>query len=242
MPMTLYSDSRYPVSPRLETLHVGELQSYARSGTWGTAAQRTAIAATARIAHCEHGSQESVGDEELAARAKLPDAAVRLARAVAVDSQNIDRKFCRDIQAQGVSEGAYVEIVALVSRLSNLDVFARGLGIPVRKLLEPADETRPSFERPAEAVDEGFFTASVPSAPQGGALAESLYGESPAGNIFRAVSLVPDEARRVMSLVSRQYFGAEHLLNFHAASDHALSRAQIELVATKVSEHNQCFY
>ncbi len=242
MPMTLYSDSRYPVSPRLETLHVGELQSYAHSGTWGTAAQRTAIAATARIAQCEHGSQESVGDEELAARAKLPDAAVRLARAVAVDSQNIDRKFCQDIQAQGVSEGAYVEIVALVSRLSNLDVFTRGLGIPVRKLLEPADETHPSFERPAEAVDEGFFTASVPSAPQGGALAESLYGESPAGNIFRAVSLVPDEARRVMSLVSQQYFGAEHLLDFHAASDHALSRAQIELIATKVSEHNQCFY
>ena len=70
---------------------------------------------------------------KLAARARLPDAAVRLARAVAVDSQNIDRTFCQDIQARGVSEGAYVEIVALVSRLSNLDVFTRGLGIPAPK-------------------------------------------------------------------------------------------------------------
>ena len=240
--MTLYADSRYPVSPTIEALHVDEMQSYARSGTWGTAAQRTAIAVTARIAQYEQGLQESVDAGKLTAQAKLPDAAVRLARAVAVDSQNIDRQFCQDIQAQGVSEGAYVEIVALVSRLSNIDVFARGLGIPPRKLLEPANETLPSFERPAEAVDEGFFTASVPSAPAGGALAESLYGESPAGNIFRAVSLVPDEARRVMSLVSQQYFGAEHLLDFHAASDHALSRAQIELVATKVSEQNLCFY
>ena len=240
--MTLYADSRHPVSPTIEALQVDELQSYARSGTWGTAAQRTAIAATARSAQCEQGLQESVGDEDLAARAKLPDAAVRLAHAVAVDSQNIDRKFCQDIQAQGVSEGAYVEIVALVSRLSNIDVFARGLGIPPRKLLEPADDTLPSFERPAEAVEEGFFTASVPSAPKGGALAESLYGKSPAGNILRAVSLVPDEARRVMSLVRQQYFGAEHLLNFNATSDHALSRTQIELIATKVSEQNQCFY
>ena len=66
--------------------------------------------------------------------------------------------------------------------------------------------------------------------------------KGPAGNIFRAVSLVPDEAHRVIGLVSQQYFGAEHLLDFHATSDHALSRAQIELVATKVSEHNQCFY
>ena len=242
MPMTLYADSRYPVSPTVETLHFDEIQSYARSGTWGSAAQRSAIAATARMAQCEQGLQESVGDEKLAAQAKLPDAAVRLARAVAVDSENINRKFCQDIQAQGVTEGAYVEIVALVSRLSNLDVFARGLGLPPRKLLEPADATLPSFERPAEAVDEGFFTASVPSAPKGGALAESLYGKGPAGNILRAVSLVPDEARRVITLVSQQYFRAEHLLNFNATSDHALSRAQIELVATKVSEHNQCFY
>ncbi len=242
MAMTLYSDAHYPVSPTLETLHGDELQSYARSGTWGTAAQRTAIAATARRAQCEQGLQESVGDEKLAAQATFPDAAIRLARAVAVDSEHIDRKFCQDIQAQGVSEGAYVEIVALVARLSNLDVFARGLGIPPRKLLEPADATLPSFERPSEAVDEGFFTASVPSAPKGGLLAESLYGQSPAGNILRAVSLVPDEARRVMTLVRQQYFSAEHLLNFDAPSDHALSRAQIELIATKVSAHNQCFY
>ena len=239
--MTLYADARYPVSPTIAALHADEIQSYARRGTWGTAAQRTAIAATARIAQCEQGLQESVDAEKLAA-ATLPDAAVQLARAVAVDSHHIDRRFCRDIQAQGVSEGAYVEIVTLVSRLSNMDVFARGLGLPPRKLLEPADATLPSFERPAEAVDEGFFTASVPSAPQGGALAESLYGKEPAGNIFRAVSLVPDEARRVMSLISQQYFKAEHLLDFYATSDHALSRAQIELVATKVSEHNQCFY
>ena len=242
MTMTLYADSRYPVSPEIEALHDEELQSYAQSGTWGTAAQRTAIAATARMAQCEQGLQESVDDEELTAQAKLPDAAFQLARAVAVDSHNIDRKFCQDIQAQGVSEGAYVEIVALVSRLSNMDVFARGLGIPPRKLREPADDTLPSFERPSEAVDEGFFTASVPSAPQGGALAESLYGKMPTGNILRAVSLVPDEARRVIRLVSQQYFRAEHLLNFTVSSDHALSRAQIELVATKVSEHNLCFY
>ena len=53
--MTLYADSRYPVSPTIEALHVDEMQSYARSGTWGTAAQRTAIAATARIAQYEQG-------------------------------------------------------------------------------------------------------------------------------------------------------------------------------------------
>ena len=240
--MALYSESRYPVSDDIESLHSGELESFARVGTWGSAGQRTAIAATARIAQCEQGLQDSVDDEKLATASHLPDAAARLARAVAIDSPSIDRAYCREIQSEGVSEGAYVEIVALVSRSSNLDVFARGIGLSPRKLLEPMDDSAPSFKRPSEAVDEGFFTATVPNAPQGGALAESLYGKSPAGNILRAVSGVPDEARRVITLVGQQYFGPEHFLDFDARLNHALSRAQIELVATKVSEHNQCFY
>lgn len=240
--MTSYSESRYPVPSDIDALHADEIQSFAAVGTWGSAAQRTAMAATARVAQCEQGLQVPVDDESVAAQAGLPDAAMRLARAVAVDSNKIDREFCRDIQAQGVTEGAYVEIVALVSRLSNLDFFARGIGLPPQKLPAPADDARPTFERPAEAVDEGFFTASVPGPPKGGRLAESLYGKGPAGNILRAVSLVPDEARRVIGLVTQQYFGAQDLLNFDAGSERALSRAQIELVATKVSERNQCFY
>jgi len=197
---------------------------------------------TARKTRCDAGVQESVGDEELASIGNLPDAALRVAGAVARGGIEIDRAFCMQAQADGVTEGAYVEIVGLVARLSHLDVFARGIGVPSRILPEPVDDTKPSYERPAEATQEGFFTATVPNYPEGGALAESLFGQGPVANVSRSLSLVPDEARRLIAVISQEYFSAETITDFTYSSHAALSRPQIEIVAAKVSEFNQCFY
>ncbi len=242
--MTLYADSQHPVAPKIDDLHADELASFAQTGTWGRAAQRTAVAALTRKVRVAAALQESAGDEALIDTAELPAPVQRLVSEVALGGIGIDRAFCEEVQADGVTEGAYVEIVALVSRIVNLDVFARGLGVAPRPLAPPSSGGAPSFDRPDEATDEGFFTASVPFVPAGGAVAESIYGKvrGPGGNVWRAVSLVPDEARRVVTLASHQYFPLAKILDMSADNGHHLSRAQIELVATKVSEHNQCFY
>ena len=122
--MNLYVDAEFPISADTDSLHRDQLLSYSRPGTWGSAAQRTAIAATARMARCEAGVQESIGDEGFAELGDLPEAARRVARAVALGGIEIDRKFCEQAQTDGVTEGAYVEIVGLVARLAHLDVFA----------------------------------------------------------------------------------------------------------------------
>jgi hypothetical protein len=240
--MSFYADSAHRPGAAIEVLHAGELQSFAQCGTWGSAAQRTAVAAFARKVRVEADLQESAGDEALADIMALPAPVQRLVREVALGGIGVNREFCSRVQSEGVTEGAYVEIVALVSRIVNLDVFARGLGVAPRPLAEPADDAKPAFTRPAEAVDEGFFTASIPNLPEGGATAKSLYGQVPRGNVWRAVTLVPEEGRRVIDLVEAQYFPGEKLMDFAADNGHALSRAQLEAVATKVSEHNQCFY
>ena len=241
--MTLYSDSPHQPSAEIEALHSEEMASFARAGTWGSAAQRSAVVATARKVWTDAGLQASSGDERLADSVDLPDPVRRLIEEVARGGIRVDRDFCEQIQSEGVTEGAYVEIVSLVSRIANLDVFARGLGIAPRPLADPVEDKKPSFERPAEATDEGFFTASVPNAPAGGATAESIYGDNKqAVNVFRAVSLVPDEGRKVVKLIEQQYFPGAKLMDFNFNNGHALSRAQVEIVATKVSEHNQCFY
>lgn len=240
--MTLYADSSHQPAAAIDALHSSELRSFSEAGTWGSAAQRRAVAALTRSVRAQAGQLESDGDGEADDNIALPAAVARLVREVALGGIGIDREFCAAVQAEGVTEGAYVEIVALVSRLVNLDVFARGIGVPPRPLAAADDTTAPAFERPPEAVDEGFFTASVPNAPAGGTMAKSIYGNTPAGNVFRAVSLVPAECRRVVALIEQQYFTGASLMDFAADNGHALSRAQIELVATKVSEHNQCFY
>ena len=229
--MTLYADSQHPVAPIIDGLHADELASFAQTGTWGSAAQRSAVAALARKVRVTAGLQESAGDEALIDAAELPAPVQRLVSEVALGGIGIDRAFCDQAQANGVTEGAYVEIVALVSRIVNLDIFARGLGVAPRPLLPPLSNDAPSFDRPDEATDARFFTASVPLAPAGGALAESIYGKGPVGNVFRALSLVPDEARRVVALTSHQNFQPGTLLDSKADKGHHLSRAQTELVA-----------
>lgn len=240
--MTLYSDTNFPVPASVEALHEDELLSFARAGTWGTAKQRTAVAAAARKARVDAGVQESVGDEAPAEFSELPESVLRLAREVALGGIGIDLKFCQQVQADGLSEGAYVEVVGLVARLSHLDVFARGIGVPSRMLTEPVEDKAPSMQRPSVAKNEGFFTASIPSAPEGGDLAIEIFGSEPAPNIVRSLSLVPDEARRLNKVINEEYFSAETIFNLTHSSLKAISRPQMELVAAKISALNQCFY
>ncbi len=240
--MSLYSDTSLPVPPAFASLHEDEMLSFARPGTWGSAKQRLAIAAEARKARVEAGVQESVGDEALTDAADLPDAARRLARDIALAGLGIDRDYCKKTQTEGLSEGAYVEIVGLVARLAHLDVFARGIGVPCRKLPEALEDKAPSMQRPAVATEEGFFTASIPSAPEGGELALELFGSEPAPNIVRSLSLVPEEARRLNAVLDAEYFTAETIFDLTRSSLRALSRPQMELLAAKVSALNQCFY
>jgi len=119
--------------------------------------QRTTVVAAARKIRVEAGLQESIGDEHLAEIVDLPPPVMRLVREIALGSVNANREFCERIQTNWFTEGTYVEIVLFVSRIVDLDVFARGLSIPPRPLAAPAENGVPSFERPAEAVDEGFL-------------------------------------------------------------------------------------
>jgi hypothetical protein len=73
-------------------------------------------------------------------------------------------------------------------------------------------------------------------------LAESLYGKNPAANIIRSLSLVPDEARRLNTVIGQEYFTGETIFDLAYSSHEALSRPQIELIAARVSALNQCFY
>ena len=63
----------------------------------------------------------------------------------------------------------------------------------------------------------------------------------PAANIMKAMSLVPDEVRSFFDLVSHQYQGPLDMRDF-SHEYRAISHAQIELLAARVSALNQCLY
>ena len=61
-----------------------------------------------------------------------------------------------------------------------------------------------------------------------------------APNVIRALSLVPAEVRSWQALGGAQYLSPERMMSMETGR--ALDRAQIELVAGRVSALNECFY
>jgi hypothetical protein len=58
--------------------------------------------------------------------------------------------------------------------------------------------------------------------------------------VLRALSLVPAEVRAWTGVSQAQYLSPERMVRFERFR--ALDRAQIELVAARVSALNECFY
>ena len=236
----LYHDSPYPVRDDLDSAHTELLDMLARPGTWWSGAERAALVAEVRSARLDAGLQESVPTPD-AAVAELPETAKRMVRRVAVSPQDLDRAEFDDVIASGLSEEAYVEAIGITARTTNIDDFTRGLGIASRAL-PPVAGGEPSRVRPVEAVAGEAWVPMVPAGEAGGAVAERLYGADWAANILRALSLVPDEAASIIELEKVEYRSVKNILDYDFSHDPAISRAQVELVAARISALNACFY
>ena len=239
--MRLYEDSTYRISDTLETFHEDELDSFARPGTWLPGEERTAGARHTRVARCKAGIQEADGSEDLVENDLLPAPLRVLITRVATAPKDLERSYFEQTQTEGISDTEYVETVGIVSRLVNLDVFARGLGLPMRPLLAPVDG-EPSLERPATAVEEGAWVATIPNDEPGGAVGKDLYGGVMQPFVYRTLSLVPLEAERILLAGGIQYLPIDKFMDFNYSHHPALTRAQLEIVAGRVSVLNQCFY
>jgi hypothetical protein len=239
--MNFYADSAYPVRADLAEIHGSQLEKLGAPGTWGTGAQRLAVAAAARDACYEAGILEPPEDEGAAIDLELPEVVRRVAQQVAATPKDVDQAFYQAALADGLSDAEYTEIVGVVSRLSSFDVFARSIGVTLQPLPEPQPGT-PSRERPAAAVIEQAWVPTVPNPPEGGETADALYGGKPKPYIMRALTLVPDEFRAHIALEQIQYTRLDRIMDYAYQHHEGLTRPQTEVVAGRVSALNECFY
>jgi hypothetical protein len=70
---------------------------------------------------------------------------------------------------------------------------------------------------------------------------ELFEGRPRVPNVARALSLVPDAVRQLNGLSAVHYLPIDAVMDPHAHM-RALTRAQMELVAGRVSALNECFY
>ncbi|MGB1882587.1 MAG: hypothetical protein ACPHUF_01670 [Gammaproteobacteria bacterium] len=226
----------------IQRLHADEVASFAQAGDWLTGEERTAIVQHARNVRVQAGLQNVAHDSyEIDAESLLPTGLTDLIGRVATSPKNIERDDYERCRRTGTTAGEYAEVVGLVSRAVNVDVFARAMGTSTSPLCPPASD-EPAYPEIDAAAEEGAWLPSVPCGQAGGELGASIYGGAMVPFIYRAVSLSPQEARRVITAGDTQYLTLDRFFDFDYSLHDGLSRAQVEALAARVSAYNECFY
>ena len=251
-PMTIsYEQAPYAVRQDIADAHRRAWDHIAAPGTWWIGDVRVGIAAETRnavsCALCrtrkEALSPYSVeGDHE--GLGYLPELVIEMIHRIATDPGRVTQSWVDGLIARGIAEPEYVEIVSVIAHTMCVDTFTDALGMPRHALPEPVSG-EPSRVRPEGAVKDVAWLPTVP--PENAdeslqAIYPSNIGDAPnAPHVRRAMSLVPAEAVSFFKLNDVQYLPPEAMWNAQV-NPRSISKSQVELVASRVSALNGCFY
>ncbi len=242
-----YDDAPVPVREGLADVHRRAWRRLAAPGTWWSGPTRAAIAAEARNAAacglCRRrkkalspytlgGVHDSLG--------ALPESHVDAIHRIVTDPGRLGKTWLDGVLANGLSDAEYVETVGVIVNVMAIDRFRRGIGMAPAPLPEPLPG-EPTRARPRGARPDGAWVPLL--APEDAAEAEAdLYRNAPVVTyVMRALSLVPDETRAYNAIGREQYVPAGASWDF-GSRVREIDYRQIELVASKVSVLNGCFY
>lgn len=233
--MRMYDNQDLPVRQRIRDAHGAAIETFAEPGTWLDSDSRLAILTEARHAHtcrlCAERkgalSPYSVkGAHEV--RTELPEGLVEIVHRISTDSGRLTRSWYEGIVDAGISPEMYVEVVGLVATSIIIDSFGAALGVELAEP-PPAKSGEPSRERNSGVIDAGAWVPLLDVEQE-----ETDLEIPTAPNIFRAMGLVQGAIVHFFSVMRSQYSLTEF--------DISLGRSQIELLASRVSSLNQCFY
>ncbi|MCS5618980.1 MAG: hypothetical protein NZ808_03905 [Myxococcota bacterium] len=241
-------DSPLRIRDDLAAAQAQMLACLTEPGTWWTGTERRAIALEARAARdCGLCAERKVAlspflvDGFHDGPAELDSAVVDVIHRIVTDPGRLVRSWYKGVIADsGLTPERYVELVAATVIMNAVDVFARAVGYAPPALAEVTAGT-PSKERPLSATVEGAW---VPQIPVGGDDWTALYEDREAvPQIGRALSLVPAEVNLLNSVSASHYMQLDDVSNpMHVEPGRAIDRLQMELVASRVSAVNECFY
>jgi hypothetical protein len=226
----------------------------ARAGAWLDGATRVAIAAeTRRAPNCALCRRRKDALSPAAVTGQhdgtgtLPERMVEQIHRIVTDPGRLTRAWYDGVIASGTPDTEYVEIVGVIATVVSIDTFCRAIGVPQHPLPQPLPGT-PHRRRPRTAQQRGEAWVPLihPKDLEGSLDTEeervlAKYWGGVLANIRRALSLVPEEAYAWFQLVETQYLPGKWMRDFQNEY-RAITHAQIELIAGRVSVLNQCFY
>jgi len=243
-----YETIQPPIRRDLSEAHRSIWGMLAKPGNWWTGEERLAIAQESRNARrCAPCAQRRQALSPYGSSithqttTDLPPALVDAVHRITTDPSRIKQEWIESLVDQGISDAHYVEMLGIVVAMISIDAFHRAMGMALEVLPEPTGGA-PDQYRPPGARRHGAYVPSV--TPQDLADSEAdLYGGAPqTGNVIAAMSLVPDAVRMLVILGGAHYLPAHQVPDPTTNGGRALSRAQIELTAGKVSALSDCFY
>lgn len=210
----MFEFSGSPVSVRQDLKEAyGEIWEHLASpGPTLTGIQRVGLAAYVRAARS--------GDTP--AWIDLPVSVLNLAALLFTDPARVDRSTVR-AAAGDAGDPLTVEVIALVSMLSAVDGAHRGLGA----LLEPLPV--PGAGTPTGVIAEGLKQRRT-------------HVPMPVGAIPVALDLLPEVGEAFRNSFGPQYMTGAEMESDDFEREPGLNRAQIEVVSSRTSLQNKCFY
>jgi hypothetical protein len=239
---------------RADTLQAQEYawREIGRPGTWWTGAERVAIAAEARhavscplcAARRDALSPSMVGGDH-ASLGRLPGASVEAIHRIRTDSGRIGEAWYRGLLGAGMDEERYVELISVVVIVVAVDTFRFAIGLDPLALPE-IHQGEPTRRRPAGAK-RGLTWVGTLAPEDVGPDDPDLYHVRPdvlkrsGANIQRALSLVPQSMIQWWDMFETMYMPGPWMRDF-SREYRAVTHAQMEMLAARVSALNRCEY
>jgi sarcosine oxidase delta subunit len=245
-----YSTQRDPIREDLAEAHRGAWTHIAGPGSWLTGAERVAVAEeTRRAQSCPLCTERktalspfSVAGEHDQTGA-LPPLLCDAIHRVTTDAGRLTASWYASLLADGLSPETYVEALGVAVIVISVDEFHRALGMQLEPLPQPQSGKASGYRPVGAEVEQDEAWVPILAPGRSGPEEADLFAGMPPGaapNVIRALSLVPDEVRAWVDVSQAQYLSIEEMRSFE--STRALDRAQIELIAGRVSALNECFY
>ena len=230
-----------PIRSEITETHTAAAVHWASPGTWWSSLERIAIVNEVRTAWdaaplppwTPPTTVEGLIPDDHLLPAAVIDVIWRLTNHVTTLTKNWYESYVPD----QLSPQHYVELVGVIAQVTLTDRFADALRLKRLELPEPR-EGNPTQVVPDDAE---VTTHWVPTAPiVDGSWNPATPSDVP--NVRKALSLVASERMMQWVLIDAHYVQGGALADDFGQDHWSLSRTQIELLGTRTSTINDCFY